>query len=122
MPGLPAQYIADRNAGNRVANVVRKTETATITIAEFLKGKVFATHASAAIALTLPTACEALLGAVCEFHMKGAAAVTIIDADGYGAGSSATITLTIGLRCQISCELDDDGGYSYSYINTTAAA
>jgi len=82
-----------------------KTETADLTFKEMRAYKIITgTHASSAIALTLPAAADVLAGMVRFVCCGGAAAVTVVVDDGYGGGSNTIITLAEGECVMIVCD------------------
>ena len=84
-----------------------KTATATLTLRELQEHKIImGTHASVAIALTLPAAAEAMDGMVRIIGCGGAAAVTVVVTAGYGAVGAGgdTITLAQGECVAIMCD------------------
>jgi hypothetical protein len=104
---------AERKAAE---NELILTATATLTAAQIHDYKIIAgTHASVAIALTLPAAASHMAGLQRIIVDGGAAAVTVVVAAGYGgAGSgSDTATLAQGEAVVVVC----DGSYWYVVHN-----
>jgi hypothetical protein len=87
-------------------NFVSKTATATLTADEINHSLITATHASVAIALTVPAAATEYEGYSFIVASGGAAAVTVVVSAGFGgAGASAdTVTLAQGDACMLICD------------------
>lgn len=115
--------MAVHNIGRELAegiNYVSKTATATLTRDEIYPlSFITATHASSAIALTLPAASIAYKGCRVMIACGGAAAVTVVVTAGFGgAGASGdTATLAQGDFCECFCN-----GSSWFVNNVTTAA
>lgn len=104
----------------RASKVLTKTATATLTRSEMLANSIIVgTHASVAIALTLPAASGTYKGRSWVVAQGGAAAVTVVCAAGFGGGSTATdvITLAQGMGTLIFCD-----GTAWFAVNATVAA
>lgn len=99
---------------------VTKTATATLTQGEVINsGFIIATHASVAIAITIPAAAGVYKGYELIVAQGGAAAVTVVCAAGYGGGGAATDTVTLaqGQFAKFVCD-----GSAWFYQATGAAA
>jgi hypothetical protein len=96
-------------------NFVAKTATATLTADEINHSLVTATHASVAIALTVPAASDRYKGYHFYIACGGAAATTVVVSAGYGGAGSGTDTVTLaqGDMCELLC--DGDSWYAISH-------
>jgi hypothetical protein len=94
-----------------------KTETASLTAAECQYGYVNGTHATVAIALTLPT--DVTTGADVIIASGGAAAVTVVCAAGFGGAGASHDTVTLGVGDMCHCYFDGTNWYA---LNATVAA
>jgi len=95
------------------------TPSATLTAAQVRVGAIVGTHASVAIAFTLPVAGAVVKGVSLKVCCGGAAAVTVVVTAGYGGVGAGgdTITLAQGEFVTVFC----DGTNWYAGTLTTEA-
>ena len=115
---MPAHNILSQLQSLVAYSRLEKAATATLTNKELMGHRyIDANHASAAIALTLPTAGNGNKGAIVTFTNYAAAVLTVVDAAGFGGGGNDTVTLAQG-EC---CEIHSDGAKWFELHNEPAA-